>query len=412
VYIIAELEIIYLNSLNNKEKFILKNVDYQEIIVKTFSGLEDILAEELKNLGAEDIQILSRAVKFTGSKKLAYLSNLHLRTALRVIIPIAKFDVHNDTDLYNRTKTIKWEDFITPESTIAVDSSINSSVFNHTNYVALKVKDAIVDKMRDIYGKRPSVDVENPDLLINVHIFRDECTISLDSSGFSLHKRGYRQAQTDAPLNEVLAAGMILMTGWKGETDFYDLMCGSGTITTEAFLIAINKAPGLELNFGFMRWKDYDEQLWNDLKADAVKEIKSTDIRFFTSDILGKAVAVTKLNMRQPEMRRKVKISQQDFFKTYPQGQKGLIVLNPPYGERIPLADNKEFYKKIGDKLKFDYPDFTCWILSGNPESIKFIGLRPVKKINLLNGIIECKFQKYELYSGSKKDLKSNSENL
>ncbi|MDT3740415.1 MAG: class I SAM-dependent RNA methyltransferase [Candidatus Kapabacteria bacterium] len=376
---------------------------YFEIIAKTFEGLENVLADEITYLGGRDIEILNRAVMYRGDKELVYKSNLWLRSALRIILPFDKYVVNNSDDLYKHTKSIDWQKFITPDKTIAVDSSINSSPFNHENYVALKVKDAIADKMRDVFGTRPSVNAQEPDLLVNVHIFKNECTISLDSSGRSLHKRGYRQAQTDAPLNEVLAAGLLLMTGWKGETDFYDPMCGSGTFTTEAFNIAMNKAPGLGSDFGFMKWNDFNADIWNVLNEKALEVQKPVNVIFHTSDIAGKSVAVTKLNMRSPEMRKKVIIKQADFFETLPQGATGLIIMNPPYGERLDVENPKDFYKKIGDKLKFDYPDFNAWILLPGNEASKMIGLRPAKKANVMNGAFYCKFNKYELYSGSKK---------
>ncbi|GAB1372006.1 THUMP domain-containing protein [Candidatus Kapaibacterium sp.] len=380
------------------------SINYNKVIVKTFQGLEDVLASEIEKIGGRDIEVLNRAVLFSGNKESVYAANVKLRTALRVLIPISDFDVFNENDLYKHTKSFPWQDLITPSSTIAVDSFISNSPFNHTNYVALKVKDAIVDKMREHYNSRPSVDVENPVLRVNVHIFKNNCTLSLDTSGYSLHKRGYRQAQTDAPLNECLAAGMILMSGWENGIDFYDLMCGSGTFTTEAFSIASNTAPNIHGNFSFLKWKDYEPDLFKKVIDDAKKSIVDVKSRFFTSDISAKAVAVTKTNMRNPDMRKKVHISQKDFFETLPQAKSGMIMLNPPYGERISLDDNKDFYKRIGDKLKFDYPDFNCWILSGNPESVKFIGLKPSKKINLLNGKIECKFNRYDLYTGSRKE--------
>lgn len=376
-----------------------------ELIAKTYKGLENVLADEISAIGGREIQILNRAVLYTANEEVMYKSNLWLRSALRVIKPIDKYVVNNANDLYKHTNTINWQKYIGPDSTIAVDSTINSSPFNHANFVALKVKDAIVDRMRDTFGRRPNVDTENPDLLVNVHIYRNECTISLDSSGRSLHKRGYRHAQTDAPLNEVLTAGLLLMTDWKGECDFYDPMCGSGTITSEAFHIAMNKAPGLDAEFGFMKWRDYDKYLWEKVNSEARNLMIPVNVNFFTSDIEGKAIAVTKTNMRSPEMRNIVKIKQADFFELLPQGATGIIVLNPPYGARIVLDDAKQLYKKIGDKLKFDFPDFNAWILSGNPEAVKFVGLKPAKKIDILNGNIECKFNKYELYSGSKKDM-------
>jgi putative N6-adenine-specific DNA methylase len=384
----------------------LKNLSENfDIIAKTFEGLETVLADEITLLGGRDIQILNRAVMFTGDRRLVYKANLWLRSALRVIIPIVKFDVYNQEDLYNRVKAMDWSKLLNPEMTIAVDSTINSSPFNHANFVALKVKDAIVDRMRDDFGKRPNVNTETPDLLINVHIFRNECTISLDSSGDSLHKRGYRQSQTDAPLNEVLAAGLILMTGWKGEIDFYDPMCGSGTFTTEAFAIAMNEPPGNSSSFGFMRWIDFDIDLWKEILQEVETLKKNVKVNFYTSDILGKAIAVTKLNMRRPEMRKKVFITQTDFFESTPRSPHGLIMLNPPYGERLVQSDIKETYKQIGNKLKFDYPGFDAWILIASTEAEKSVGLKPKFRKNVLNGAIPCKFNKYELYKGAKKDL-------
>lgn len=375
-----------------------------DIIAKTFEGLESVLADEIAILGGGEIEILKRAVKFQGDLSLVYKANLWLRTALRVIIPFRKFKVKNADDLYNAVKSVYWQQYLTPEMTIAVDSSINSSPFNHANFVALRVKDAIVDRMRDDLGKRPSVDTESPDLLINVHIFRNDCTLSFDSSGQSLHKRGYRLAQTDAPLNEVLAAGLILKTGWRGETDFYDPMCGSGTFTTEAFGIAMNEPPGKDIKFGFMRWLNYDKDLWNNIIKSSKDERKNVSVNFHTSDILEKAIAVTKKNMTRREMREKVVIKQIDFFDTKPESAEGLVIINPPYGERIDTKDIKSLYKKIGDKLKYDYPGFNAWVLLASPEAEKSIGLKPSAKHKVLNGAIECKFNKYDLFKGSKKD--------
>lgn len=378
--------------------------DNFEIIAKTFEGLESVLADEITLLGGKNIQILSRAVKFYGDINLLYKSNLWLRSALRLIVPIERFKVKSSDDLYKNVKAIDWSKYLNNEMTIAVDSSINSSVFNHTNYVALKVKDAIVDRMRDENGVRPNVNVSYPDLLINAHIFRNDCTISLDSSGQSLHKRGYRQAQTDAPLNEVLAAGLLLMTGWKGESDFYDPMCGSGTFTTEAFGIAMNEPPGKSINLGFTRWLDFDLELWKNIQKESEKEKKHVKVSFYTSDITGKAIAVTKLNMRRSEMRKRVFIAQEDFFKSVPKGDNGIIVLNPPYGERISQANIRDTYKQIGDKLKFDYSGFDAWIMLASMDAEKSIGLKPKVKKNVLNGALPCKFNKYELYKGSIKD--------
>lgn len=375
-----------------------------DIIAKTFEGLESVLADEITELGGRDIQILSRAVKFRGDKELVYRANLWLRSALRILIPFKKYTVKNEQDLYSAVKSIDWTQYINTDMTIAVDSTINSSPFNHANFVALKVKDAIVDRIRDDKGRRPSVNSEKPDFLINVHIFRSECTISFDSSGQSLHKRGNRIAQTDAPLNEVLAAGLILKTGWRGESDFYDPMCGSGTFTTEAFGIAMNEAPGLNIEFGFKKWLDFDSELWEKILKESKSAKRNVDIMFYASDVIGKAIAVTKKNMTRGEMRKRVLISQEDFFHSYPKSENGIILLNPPYGERLNLQDVKTIYKNIGDKLKFDYPGFTAWILIASNDAEKAVGLKPSSKSNVLNGAIQCKFNRYDLFKGKRKE--------
>ncbi|MBX3042647.1 MAG: class I SAM-dependent RNA methyltransferase [Candidatus Kapabacteria bacterium] len=374
------------------------------MIAKTFQGFETILADEISALGGRDILILNRAVKFNGDLKLLYKANHLLRTALRVIIPIDDFEVRNEDDLYKNVKKVNWNNYITPNKTLAVDSSINSSPFNHTNFVALKVKDAIVDRIREEHGSRPSIDTKSPDLMVNVHIFKNECTISLDSSGSSLHKRGYRQSQTDAPLNEVLAAGLILLTDWKADVDFYDPMCGSGTFTTEAFSIASGKPPRTEFKYGFMSWSNYEPELWKKVLRESKELIKPVKINFYASDISGKAVAVSKLNMRHPEMRKTVVISQEDFFNSEPKGDSGIIMLNPPYGERLKNQDIEKVYRDIGNKLKFDYHGFNAWILISSKQAEKSVGLKSNKKFSVLNGAIECKFCNFKLYSGSIKD--------
>jgi len=389
----------------------LKNLSNNfNIIVKTVEGLETVLADELVYLGANKIEIIKRAVRFDGNMKLLYSSNLHLRTALRVLLPIHRFQVRDAEDLYQKVIAYDWHKIIRNDQTFAIDSSINSSPFNHGNFVALKTKDAIVDRIRMETGARPSVDRVNPDIVINVHIFKNDCNISLDSSGHSLHKRGYRQAQTDAPLNEVLAAGLLKIANWKGETAFYDPMCGSGTFTSEAFGIACGEAPGKSAKFSFMNWENYDNELWNSLVRQSIEKEKQVDVDFYTSDIEGKAVAVTKLNMRNPRMRSRVKISNADFFDLYPKGDPGLIILNPPYGERIQENKIGELYKKIGNKLKFDFPRFEAWILLPKGIAEKSIGLKPDKKTNILNGAIKCNFNKFSLFQGKRKDVLADSD--
>lgn len=373
-----------------------------EIIVKTLFGLEEVLADEIRELGGKDIKILNRAVSFEGGPKEMYRANLELRTALNVLVPIHKFRIKSEKDLYVRTKEFKWHELIGTDNTIAVACSVNSKIFNHSQYPALVVKDAIVDKLRNKFGKRPDVDRQNPDYSINLHVYKEDAAISLDSSGDSLHKRGYRTVQTDAPLNEVLAAGMLELTGWKGESDLYDPMCGSGTFTLEAMTKAMNIPPGFKRNFGFQLWKDFDKQLWDEVYHDAMSKRTEPDCAFKSSDISGKAVSVTKANLTNAGFREYSDVFMKNFFELKPESSNGIVFLNPPYDERMETEDAIDFYKKTGDKLKTDFTGFNAFIISGNLEALKHVGLKPAFRKPLYNGKIETRFNKYELYKGSR----------
>jgi putative N6-adenine-specific DNA methylase len=373
---------------------------------KTVFALEPVLANELAAIGAEEINVLNRAVSFTGTKETMYRANLELRTALRILKPIHSFTVRDETELYNETKRFAWDAFLTPRTTFAIDSFVHSEKFNHANYVALKVKDAIVDQLRTVYGLRPDVDIENPDVRINVHISDEQCTISLDSSGNSLHKRGYRIGQGLAPINEVLAAGMILLTGWNGQSNFVDPMCGSGTFLMEAATIAYNIAPGMKIGgFGFMRWNDWDEKLWKKI----VDGAKSRE-REFTHAILGfdespEAIAIAKDNIKNAELGWKILVKPSKLQDLTPDmlPDGGLVMINPPYGERLNSTDADHLYEEIGDALKRNFNGFSAWIISSNKEALKHIGLKTSRKLLLYNGSLECKFHNYQIYSGSKK---------
>lgn len=378
-----------------------------EMTAKTLFGLEDVLADELKQIGARDIVKLNRAVSFRGSKETMYRANLELRTALRIYKPIHKFRVRNENELYKRTKEFDWEAFLNKDTTIAIDSTVNSTNFNHANYVALKVKDAIVDKIRAKLGARPNVDTENPDYRIHVHISREDCTLSLDSSGNSLHKRGYRISQIHAPMNEVLAAGLIMLSGWDAQSNFVDPMCGSGTLIMEAATFAYNIAPNFLIkHFGFMNWGDMDIELWNKIKNDAKKREREFGYKIYGLDESPKAIKITKENIKNSGLDWKVLIKLRKFERIREsdiEGNTGVVIINPPYGERLRDDDIIDLYGKIGDSLKQVFVGYNAWVISSNKEAMKHIGLKASRRLTLFNGSLECKFHKFEIYEGTRK---------
>lgn len=383
-----------------------KNKNTLQFVAKTLFGLETVLSEELKNLGAENIKDLHRAVSFTGDKKLMYEANLKLRTALRILERVYSFKAKTDSELYKKVRDVYWDKFFDETATIAVDSAVSSDYFTHSQFVSQRVKDAIVDQFREKTGKRPSVDLENPTVRINIHIFQDTCTLSLDSSGNSLHKRGYRLQMSEAPLSEVLAAGMILLSGWDGKKTFIDPMCGSGTILIEAALQATNTPAGIfRKHFGFMNRHDFDETLWEEILLEAKKNIIPLHCEIHGADISGNAVEIARKNILNAGFENLVKTQVSSFEKFEPPVSGGLVIINPPYGERIQQEDIVSFYKMIGNTLKQKYPGCDAWILSANFEALKFVGLHPSKKITLMNGPLECKFQKYSIYEGSRKQV-------
>lgn len=384
------------------------------MIATTAYGLEQILADELLSIGAEDIEILTRAVGFNGTKETMYRANLELRTALRILKPMYSFRVRNDKDLYHETKKIEWSKHLDPNTTFAITSSVHSDYFNHENYVALKVKDALVDNLRDFYGRRPDVDVENPKLRINVHINGNMCDLLFDSSGNSLHKRGYRIGQGLAPINEVLAAGMILLSGWKGESNFVDPMCGSGTILMEAATIAYNIAPGMKIaEFGFMKWPDFDEELWGNLRENARNRQRNFEHKIIGFDESPKVVAIAKDNIKNADLGWKILIKVKDIeeIKQEDLEGSGTVIINPPYGERLDQLNVNKLYAVIGDCLKQNFEGHTVWIISSNKEALKKVGLQTSKKITLYNGALECKFHRYDIYRGSRKLKYTKNEN-
>ena len=374
-----------------------------ELIAKTFKGLENVLAKELSELGAKDVKVLNRAVSFKGNNAMMYKANLWLRTALSILKPIHTFKAKNEVDLYKGIAQIDWSEFLTVDDTLSISTVVVSPYFNHSQFVALKAKDAIVDQFRSKFNKRPSIDTENPTILLNIHLTDDECSVSIDSSGESLHKRGYRLNSTIAPINEVLAAGMILLSEWDCNCNFIDPMCGSGTLPIEAALIAYNIPPGIfRKEFGFEKWKDFDADLFEDIYNDDsnAREFKHSIIG---SDISSGAIRISAENVKNAFLTNKIELQVKDFLSATPYEEPGIIIMNPPYGERIQKTNIEEFYESIGNVLKRSFAGFEVWIISGNKDSLEYIGLHPSKKLTLYNGAIECKFQKFTMYSGSKK---------
>ena len=395
------------------------------MIAKTFKGLEEVLAQELIALGANNVQIGRRAVSFTGDKAMLYRANFCLRTALRILVEIQKSKIKNqkspspEDQVYELVKSIDWSQYMTVDSTFAIDATVYSDLFRNSRFVTYRVKDAIADYWMERANKRPNVNTESPDIRINIHIANEIVTVSLDSSGESLHKRGYRVATTEAPINEVLAAGMLMLAGWKGESDFYDPMCGSGTIPIEAALMARNIAPGVfRKEFGFERWPDFDEELWSEIYNDDSQErefnhkIYASDASFFaiqqaTKNVksagLTKDIVLRQIRMEEiiaPFSGREITNHQLPITNTSP-----LVMINPPYGER--LASNKdmeELYGKIGTALKHQFTGATAWIISSNDAAMKCIGLKPSRKLRLLNGELDCQFNRYDLFAGKRKE--------
>lgn len=373
------------------------------LIVKTIPGLEGVLASELESLGATDILHLNRAVSFTGSLELLYRVNYCCRTALRVLKPLFHFEINEQKDLYDRLHEHPWEDILDPMQTLSIDAVISYTVFTNSQFVAQKSKDAIVDRIREKCGTRPSVDLDHPDLRINVHLFKDLCTISLDSSGASLHRRGYRQSTGPAPINEVLAAGLLRLSGWDQTTPLFDPMCGSGTLLIEAGMLAKKIPAGyFRKDWGFMHWKDFDHGLWESVKAASDEKIVPLTVPLYGADRAHKAIVSARENIRFAGLQEGIQLKEVSFEESTPPAEKGFIVCNPPYDERIRLDDAIAFYKMIGNTLKRNYSGYTAWFISSDLASLKFIGLRPSKKITVYNGPLECRFVQFALYPGKK----------
>ena len=378
--------------------------DNFKMVAKTLFGFEDLLEKELINLGARKIKKGIRNVSFEGDKGFMYKCNIGLRTAIKILKPIHKFKINDEKELYDKIKEIIWEDYLDLTGSLAVGSTLSGGFFTHSQYISLKTKDAIVDRFRDKFGSRPNVDLRHPNLKINIHIDRNLCTVSLDSSGESLHKRGYKSSTNIAPINEVLAAGLVMMSGWSGESNFMDPMCGSGTILIEAAMIACNIPPNLMRNeFGFEKWKDWDVDLYEKIEDSLLSKTRDFHYKISGFDKSPSAVKKAIENVKNANLEEFIKIKHEDFFKT----QKGIdnelmIVFNPPYGERLDL-DFKSFYSNIGNTFKHKYSGSTAWFITSNIEALKHVGLRPSRKIKLFNAKLESRFVKYDIYQGTRK---------
>lgn len=389
------------------------NYDYSsggdfEMKVTTFFGLEEILAKELLQLGGRQVTPFKRGVSVVGDLGFLYKANLCLHTALKVLIPIGRFKANNDRELYDTIKLIEWEKFISNSDTLMIESVLNSENFSHSQYVSQKVKDGIVDRFRDRTGKRPDVDLLRPTFRLYVHIFKDEVSLNIDSSGDPLYKRGYRADINEAPMKEVLAAGLVKLSGWEKHLLLIDGMCGAGTIAIEAALWANNIPPGYYRNdFGFMRWQNFNESVYDTIFDSAIGKIKEDKVEIIANDIDGPTLKKAKSNTKNAKVDDVITCTEQSFFDLNPSRNGGVVILNPPYGERLPVAEIENLYKEIGNKLKKDFANFNAWIITSSPEAIKSIGLKPSRKIQIYNGSLECRYLKYELYGGSKKASKN-----
>lgn len=386
------------------------NTENLQIQIKTFFGLEGVLAEEVKKLGGKKVEAKNRAVTCEGDLGFLYKLNYSCRTALKIIVPVLEFKAFNESKFYDKLFKFEWDQFLEKHQSFSIDATVNSERFSHSQFMTLKMKDAIVDYFQEKYNIRPNVNKDNPDIKFHLHIDRELVTISLDSSGDPLFKRGYRKEQTVAPINEVLASGMLQLAGWDGKGNFLDPMCGSGTLLIEAAMIAMDlPAQIFRKEFAFQNWKNYDEDLFQ-----KIKEFRINRVREFTGKIVGydvdsRALNAARINIESAEMEDVIEVKKQNFFDSEKDLFPLLMVFNPPYDERISINDD-DFYKKIGDTFKQHYPNTLAWLISADLDAPKKIGLRPSRKIKLFNGKLETRFLQYEMYDGTKKGKYMNKE--
>ncbi|MFZ4786157.1 MAG: THUMP domain-containing class I SAM-dependent RNA methyltransferase [Flavobacteriales bacterium] len=377
-----------------------------KVSIKTLQYLEPLLQQELTAIGASQIEAGKRVVHAQVNKEQLYRCNLELRTALRVLIPIAEFHSRGPEDLYKQLRKVDWANYLFLNHTFAIDASVHSPQYKLPHYAALKAKDAIVDYFNDEFGRRPSIDTERPDMRFHLHIDEHKVSFSLDSSGDSLNKRGYRRAGAMAPLNEVLAAAMVMLSEWDQNSDLYIPMCGSGTLAIEAAMMSLNIPAGWNRKqFGFMQWKNFDEKLWGQIRNDVSKNFKTTKPRIFASDVEMKAIKIAEINIKDAGLEKFIQLYQSDFFELKKQSESGTLIINPPYGERLDEEQVDFLYQRIGDHLKQNFAGHSAWIISSNIPALKKIGLKPSKRLDLLNGPLQCKFVRIDLFRGSRIDF-------
>jgi putative N6-adenine-specific DNA methylase len=383
-----------------------------EMIAKTFMGLEEVLATELVKLGANNVELQRRAVSFTGDKALMYKANMHLRTASRVLKTITTFTAKNADEVYDFVRKIEWTDFMNVKTTFAIEATVYSEEFKHSKFVSYRVKDAIVDWFRDKTGDRPSVKLDKPNLTIHIHIAGTRCTLLLDSSGDSLHKRGYRISQNEAPLNEALAAGMLLIAGWDGQSDFIDPMCGSGTLLIEAALIALNIPPGLyRSSFGFEKWLDFDQELFDEIYQDDSDE-REFKFKIYGSDISQRAIGISEQNVKSAGLTKYISLEVNGVKDVKAPSAGCMLVTNPPYGERITSDDILGLYASIGSTFKHKFQGSKCWLISSHIECLDKIGLKSSERVALLNGTLECWYNCYDIFEGKRNDFVMKKKNI
>lgn len=382
------------------------------MVAKTFFGFEEILAKELQLLGAQEVEQGIRMVSFKGDKGFMYKANLALRTALKILKPVYHFRATSEDMLYRGIMSMDWSKYMNSNQTFVIDTTVHSDHFRHSQFVSQKCKDAIVDQFRNKFGQRPSIDKDYPDLRLNIHIDKDQVSVSLDTSGASLHQRGYKTATNIAPINEVLAAGMLLLSGWDGRSDFLDPMCGSGTILAEAAMIACNIPANINRReFAFEKWNDWDNDLFDKIVDSLLSKVREFHYTIKGYDKAPSAVLKSKDNIRNANLEEYITVQERNFFDTQKETSGPLHVLfNPPYGERLDI-EMERFYREIGDTLKQNYPGTQAWFITANLEALKFVGLKPSRKIKLFNGSLEARLVKYEMYEGSKRTKFQNPAN-
>ena len=382
--------------------------DSYQLITKTAAGLEEVLAGEIKALGAKNVRIMHRAVLCEGNKELMYRINYSVRTALKVLKPFKNFYAKNPDELYKKVQEINWCELLRTDQTFCIDAVTSGRYFTHSQYAGLKMKDAIVDQFREVIGLRPSINTLNPDLRINLHIREDKVTILFDSSGESLHHRGYRKQVDKAPMNEVLAAGLILLSGWKADCNFLDCMCGSGTLPIEAAMFAMNIPSGYyRKEWGFMKWDDWDPELWKRVKEEADSQIREFNHEIWASDRSPKAVAIAEGNINYAHLQHDIHLMKKDMNDLTPPEGGGILIINPPYGDRLEEDDIDTLYENIGHTLKHNFEGFQCWLITDDAVALKHVGLKPSAKIPVWNGPLECRFVRFDIFGGSLKDKKA-----